>query len=78
MTQGDLAKRVGVARQSIVALEKRNRNPSVSLAILLAKALHAEVEDLFFFDVMEGPCRLYRRRGDPAIRRAAKQASKYP
>ena len=47
MTQADLAIRVGVSRQTIVAIEKGNYNPSVELALKLAKTLGARVEDLF-------------------------------
>ena len=50
MSQSTLAERVGVSRQTIVAIERGNYNPSVSLALRLARALSASVEDLFQLD----------------------------
>lgn len=50
MSQAALAERVGVSRQTIVAIERGNYNPSVSLALRLARALSASVEDLFQLD----------------------------
>jgi putative transcriptional regulator len=47
VSQADLADRVGVSRQTIVAVEKGNYNPSVELALRLAAALVATVEELF-------------------------------
>jgi DNA-binding XRE family transcriptional regulator len=47
LTQEDLAKKVGVTRQTVLAIEKGNYAPSVLLAIRLAKALGCTVEDLF-------------------------------
>jgi len=47
MTQQDLAERVGVTRQTILSIEKGNYNPSVGLAIRLARVFGVRVEDLF-------------------------------
>jgi len=47
LTQKELAKAVGVSRQTIVAVEKGRYNPSVKLALKLARALLVRVEDLF-------------------------------
>ena len=47
MTQEELAQRVGVTRQSIVSIERGRYNPSVGLALAIAEALDARVEDLF-------------------------------
>jgi len=47
-TQEDLAKDVGVTRQTIIAIEKGNYTPSVLLALRLAKILSCSVEDLFY------------------------------
>ena len=47
MTQLDLAKAVGVTRQTIIAIEKGQYNPSVALALRLAKVLGTTVEALF-------------------------------
>jgi len=47
MTQQDLADRVGVTRQTILAIEKGNYTPSVGLALNLAEAFGVAVETLF-------------------------------
>lgn len=47
MSQAVLAERTGVSRQTIVAIERGNYNPSVELALRLARALSARVEELF-------------------------------
>jgi len=47
MTQRELAERAGVTRQTIIAIENGNYNPSVKLALKLARALAVRVEDLF-------------------------------
>lgn len=47
MTQEDLAVRVGVSRQTIIAIEKGKYNPSVGLAMRIARAFGVRVEDVF-------------------------------
>ena len=47
MTQEDLADRVGVSRQTIVAIEKEKYDPSLPLAFKLAKCFGTTVEDVF-------------------------------
>ncbi len=47
MTQQKLAEAVQVTRQTIIAIEKGNFNPSVKLALKLARVLGATVEELF-------------------------------
>jgi putative transcriptional regulator len=49
MTQEDLAKAVGVRRETIVFLEQGKYNPSLRLAHDVAMILHAKIEDLFIF-----------------------------
>jgi putative transcriptional regulator len=50
MTQQELADRVGVTRQTIYAIETGKFNPSVKLALLIAKIFRVNVEDAFYFD----------------------------
>jgi len=50
MTQEDLAKKVGVRRETIVFLERGKYNPSLRLAHDVARTLHARIDDLFIFD----------------------------
>ena len=47
MTQEELASRVGVTRQTIIALEKGNYVPSVLLALRIAKVFKLAVEKVF-------------------------------
>jgi putative transcriptional regulator len=47
MTQEDLARRIGVTRQTIVAIEKGNYNPSVGLALKIARVFGVALEDVF-------------------------------
>jgi len=50
ITQEDLAKVVGVRRETIVFLEQGKYNPSLKLAHDVARALHATIDDLFIFE----------------------------
>jgi putative transcriptional regulator len=50
MTQQDLARRVGVTRQTVVALEAGDYNPSLLLALRIAQAFGLAVEDVFHLD----------------------------
>ncbi|MFT5213855.1 MAG: putative transcriptional regulator [Polaribacter sp.] len=47
LTQGDLAEKVGVSRQTIYAIENNKFNPSVILAIKMARFFKVTVEYLF-------------------------------
>ncbi len=50
MTQQDLAVKVGVTRQTILSIERGNYNPSVELALRLARVFGTTVEELFELD----------------------------
>ncbi|WP_024861408.1 helix-turn-helix transcriptional regulator [Ruminococcus flavefaciens] len=50
MKQGELADLVGVRRETIIRLEKGLYNPSLKLAMDIAKVFHTTVEELFSFD----------------------------
>jgi DNA-binding XRE family transcriptional regulator len=50
MTQKDLAKSVGVRRETISHLEKGKYNPSLQLAHDIAKALHSTIDEIFIFE----------------------------
>ena len=47
MSQEDLAKKVGVRRETIGFLEKGKYNPSLVLAWRIAKLFNATIEELF-------------------------------
>ncbi len=48
LTQQDLAQWVGVTRQTIIAIEKGQYNPSTALALKLARVLQVPVEQIFW------------------------------
>ncbi|SHG77618.1 helix-turn-helix transcriptional regulator [Ornithinibacillus halophilus] len=48
ITQQQLAKRVGVTRQTIGLIEKGEYNPSLQLCIAIAKELNKTLNDLFW------------------------------
>ncbi|MFA6306779.1 MAG: helix-turn-helix transcriptional regulator [Patescibacteria group bacterium] len=48
-TQEDLAKKVGVRRETIVFLEGGKYNPSLNLAHDVAKVLKTTIDELFMF-----------------------------
>lgn len=50
MKQGDLAELVGVRRETIIRLEKGQYNPSLKLAMDIAKVFGTTVEELFFYE----------------------------
>ena len=54
LTQVELAERIGVTRQTIIAIERGGYVPSVELALLLATELSIAVEHLFWLDRAEG------------------------
>lgn len=49
MTQQDLAKKVGVSRQTIISLENGRYNPSINLAHKVSKTFNKMIEDIFIF-----------------------------
>jgi putative transcriptional regulator len=50
LTQEDLARKIGVRRETILLIEKGNYNPSIELAHNVAKALKTTIDELFIFD----------------------------
>ena len=49
-TQEDLARKVGVRRETIHFIEKGNYNPSLKLAYNIAKVLQTTIDELFIFE----------------------------
>lgn len=47
--QAELAERVGVRRETIVNLERGRYNPSLQLAMDIAKVFRATVEEIFSY-----------------------------
>ncbi|MFA5553127.1 MAG: helix-turn-helix transcriptional regulator [Phycisphaerae bacterium] len=50
MTQQQLADKVGVTRQTIIAIEAGNYCPSLTLAIKIAREFGATVEQVFHYE----------------------------
>ena len=50
LKQEDLAKKVGVRRETILYLEKGTYNPSLLLSHKIAKVLKTTLDDLFIFE----------------------------
>jgi putative transcriptional regulator len=50
MTQQQLAEKVGVTRQTIVAIEKGNYSPSLELAFRISLVFSSPLEEVFFLE----------------------------
>ena len=50
MTQQQLADKVGVTRQTIVAIEQAKYSPSLELAFRIARVFNLPLEEVFSFD----------------------------
>lgn len=50
MKQDTLAELVGARRETIIRIEKGQYNPSLKLAMDIAKVFEVTVEELFFFE----------------------------
>jgi putative transcriptional regulator len=55
MTQEELAKKVGVTRQTIIAIEKAKYSPSLELAFRIAYVFEVPLEEVFTFDPEDEP-----------------------
>jgi putative transcriptional regulator len=47
MTQADLADRVGVTRQTIIAIEQGRYSPSLEVAFQIARAFEVPLDEVF-------------------------------
>ncbi len=50
LTQAQLAKKIGVSRQTINAIESQNYVPSTKLALLISKEFNLSVNEIFTLD----------------------------
>lgn len=50
LSQEDLAKKIGVSRQTIILIEKEKYNPSLKLCIAICKTLNTTLDELFWED----------------------------
>jgi putative transcriptional regulator len=49
MTQAELARQVGVTRQTLIAIEQGKYSPTLELAFQLARVFGAGLDDLFHY-----------------------------
>ncbi|MBM4241552.1 MAG: helix-turn-helix transcriptional regulator [Euryarchaeota archaeon] len=49
LTQEELAKELGVTRQTIIAIEKEKYDPSLILAFKISKFFKVKIEDIFIY-----------------------------
>ena len=47
MTQADLANRIGVTRQTIIAIEQGRYSPSLEMAFQIARVFKVKLDDVF-------------------------------
>lgn len=47
MTQADLAERIGVTRQTVIAIEQGRYSPSLEMAFQIAQAFGVKLDDVF-------------------------------
>ena len=64
ITQAKLADRIGVTRQTIVALETNRYAPSLELAMKLAAVFGCPVDELFFWNDQEAAKQNYYLEGE--------------
>jgi putative transcriptional regulator len=50
MTQQELAEKVGVTRQTIIAMEKGKYAPSLELAFRIARVFDVQLEEVYTYD----------------------------
>lgn len=50
LRQEDMARKLGVSRQTIIAVENDKYNPTLELAMKIARLLGLHVEEIFFLD----------------------------
>ncbi len=50
LRQEDMAKELGVSRQTIIAIENDKYNPTLELAMKMARLLNLHVDEIFFLD----------------------------
>jgi len=65
LTQQDLAQRVSVTRQTIIAIEKGQYSPSTTLALKLARVLQVPVESIFWLEPLPVTASVAELRAQP-------------
>lgn len=57
MTQAELADRIGVTRQTIIAIEQGRYSPSLEMAFQIARVFRAPLDEVFGYSDSEGTAR---------------------
>ena len=63
LTQAELAERVGVTRQTIIAIEQGKYSPSLEIAFQIAHALGVRLDEVFSYPATDAST---TSTGDPA------------
>ena len=50
MTQAELADRIGVTRQTIIAIEQGRYSPSLEMAFQIARVFNVPLDEIFKYD----------------------------
>lgn len=53
MTQADLADRIGVTRQTVIAIEQERYSPSLEMAFQIARVFGVSLDDVFQYPTEE-------------------------
>jgi putative transcriptional regulator len=53
MTQADLAERIGVTRQTVIAIEQGRYSPSLEMAFQIAQVFGVGLDDVFSYEAEE-------------------------
>ena len=53
MTQAELAERIGVTRQTVIAIEQSRYSPSLEMAFRIDHAFDVQLEDVFQYPATE-------------------------
>lgn len=64
LTQEELARKVGVRRETIVFLEKGKYNPSLKLAHAIARVFDLPIEEVFLLESLGPDSAKQRKTGD--------------
>jgi putative transcriptional regulator len=54
MTQAELADRIGVTRQTIIAIEQARYSPSLEMAFQIAHTFNVTLDEVFQYQPLEG------------------------
>jgi putative transcriptional regulator len=54
LTQAELADRIGVTRQTVIAIEQGRYSPSLEMAFLIARVFQVPLDDVFQYPDPEG------------------------